>query len=146
MLGYYDPETLKVRENDAEILFRSASDASHTELVHIKTKLDARRVTNGLKDQQQHGLAGLNGRFRKVQGTFALVPGSKNEGIITTPGSGKQTPARLDFALAKENLPKVGICVAVGEFVDGALLVDSIAISAMTPIPMPGQNPGAAAG
>lgn len=140
MIGYFDPDSLKLGETDGVITFISASNGSETHEVRIENRKDTKRIVAALKDQMDHGMAGLNGRFKKVQGTFASIPQNPKEGIITDPKSRKETPVRIGFDVKPEALPKRGLCVAIGEMVDGALMVERMTIAPIAPMPAPQQG------
>ena len=140
MLGYYDPESLQVEETEAAITFISAADHQDKTRVHVKTRSELKRVADGLTDQALHGIAGTDGRVRKVQGTFSRVKGSLRDGIITDAMSRKQTPVRLTFR-ADGSLPSTGLCIALGEMVDGALMVSKMTVAPMGTVPLPLHGP-----
>ena len=140
MIGYYDPDSLKVGETEGVISFINASDANDVKEDQINTQKVAKTVVAALKDQMNHGLAGLNGRFRKVQGTFTRVPGSMSEGIIVDAKGGKEVPVRMGFGVKPGDVPARGVCIAIGEMGDGALMVDRLTLAPIAPMPVP--NPG----
>ncbi|MFX4300064.1 hypothetical protein [Pseudosulfitobacter pseudonitzschiae] len=137
MIGYFDPDSLKVGDADGVISFINASDAEDIKEVRIASTNDAKRVISALKDQIKNGLAGLDGRFEKVQGTFNRLPGSTRDGIIVNPGTGKETPVRMDFDVKSGDLPARGLCVAIGEMIDGALMIHRMTMAPIAPTPVP---------
>lgn len=137
MIGYYDPDTLKVGESEGVISFVNAADAKDVTEVRITTVKQAKSVVAALKDQITHGLAGSEGSFRKVRGTFVRLPDSHNEGVITD-GKAK-VPARMGFEVKQGDLPLRGLCIAMGEMVDGALMVSRMTLAPIGPIPSPNQ-------
>lgn len=143
MLGYFDPDSLKIGKTSGTITFICAADGGKVQEIAINSRKDAARIIAALKDQMDHGIAGLNGRFQKVQGTFARLPDSEQEGIITDPNNFKETPVRIGFEMKSGDLPSRGICIAIGEMVEGALMVERMTIAplAPTPAPQPGMKP-----
>ena len=135
MIGYFDPDSLKVDEAEGVISFVNASDANDIHPVRITSASTARTVAAALRDQLTHGLAGFEGRFRKVQGTFRRTPNRHDEGIITQEGT--PVPARMGFDVKPGDLPERGICIAVGEMLDGALSVSRMTLEPIAPLPRP---------
>jgi hypothetical protein len=140
MIGYFDPESLKIGETEGVITFVNAADGGDVQEIRIENRKDAKRIIAALKDQMEHGIAGLNGRFRKVQGTFARLPDSHQEGIITDANGRKETPVRIGFELKPGELPGRGICIAIGEMVEGALMVERMTVAPIAPMPVPQQG------
>lgn len=143
MIGYFDPDSLKVGDADGVISFINASDAGDIKEVRITSPKDAKRVMAALTDQIKHGLAGLDGRFIKVQGTFNRLPESIKDGIIVNAKTGKETPVRLDFEVKPGELPARGLCIAIGEMIDGALMVHRMTMAPIAPTPAPNPLLGA---
>lgn len=140
MLGYFDPESLQVGESEGVISFINAADAADIKRVEINTTKDAKRIIAALNDQMKHGVAGLEGRFKKVQGTFNKLPGSARDGIIVDAKTGKETPVRMSFDIGENDLPSRGLCIAIGEMVDGALLVQRMTLAPIAPTPVPNHQ------
>jgi hypothetical protein len=138
MIGYFDPDSLQVEDSKGVISFVSAADAADVTEIEITTSRDARNIIAALKDQIEHGIAGSEGRFRKVQGVFTRVRESQNEGIIVE--GDKEIPARMSFDVKPGDLPLRGICIAMGEMVEGALMVSRMTLAPIAPIPMPNQG------
>lgn len=139
MLVYFDPSSYTETETSGEITCVNASDANDRHVVPIRTRKQAQAVIDALKDQIKHGVAGKNGRFRKVQGTFFRIENTA-DGIIRSE-SGKETPVRMDFDLSGTSMPDRGVCIAVGEFVDGALMVERMTLAPIAPTPQPMPQP-----
>ena len=139
MIGYFDPDSLQINETNASITFINATDNTDTHEVSITTSKDAKRVIRALKDQTQHGFAGLNGIFKKARGILTMLPGNNEfkDGIITDPDSRKEIPVRMNFNTKTDELPNRSICIAVGEVMEGALMVDRMTIAPIAPIPAP---------
>jgi hypothetical protein len=140
MIGYFDPDTLKVEENRGSISFVNAADGDDVQEVEIASTNDAKTILAALNDQMTFGIAGRHGSFRKVQGTFTRNPGSKNEGIILDPDTGNEIPVRMAFDVKPNDLPGRGICIAVGEMIEGALMVERITVAPIAPMPVPQQG------
>lgn len=140
MIGYFDPDSLIMGETDGVITFINAANGGDVKEVRITTPKQAKQVIAALKDQMEYGIAGLEGRFRKVQGTYSRIPGNNQEGIIVDPSDKKETPIRIGFDIKPHELPHRGICVAIGEMVDGALIVDRMTVAPIAPMPSPQQS------
>ena len=144
MLGYYDPDSLRLQKTDGVISFINAADVTDIREVQITTGKDARRIIGALKDQIKHDLAGLNGRVRKVQGIFTHLPDSPGDGVIADTDTNQQTPVRMEFDTAPEDIPDRGICIAIGEMVDGALMAWQMIVDPLAPMPAPTSSPAPA--
>lgn len=148
MIGFFDPDSLKIGETSASISFVNAADVNDVHEVIINSIEDAQRVQTALQDQLTLGITSLNGSYMKVQGTFTKSPGSHNEGIIVDAGKARrdgnrEVPVRMAFDTKEGQLPDRGICIAVGEMVEGALMVFRITLAPISPIPAPVQSPAA---
>ena len=137
MLGYYDPDSLRLQKTSGVISFINAADATDIREVSINTCKEARRIASALQDQIKHGVAGFNGRVRKVQGIFTHLPDSPGDGIIADHNTRQQTPIRMEFDADPDDIPDRGICITIGEMVDGALMAWRMKISPLAPIPAP---------
>ena len=136
MIGYYDPDSLKVEEASGIISFINAADGTDIHEVSITTGKEARRVANALQDQIKHGVTGLNGGFRKIQGIFTRLSDCPTDGIITESDM-RETPIRATFDTGPDGLPERGICIALGEMVEGALMTDRMKLAPLPPMPSP---------
>ena len=143
MIGYFDPSTLVIGENEARINFVNAMDGRDVRECRMHTAEEVRGIIAGLKDQLENGVTGLLGRYRRVEGVFQSVPGHPTEGIVTAADKSR-IPVQLNFDVNPGDLPEQGVCIAMGEMYKGALVASSISIVPMAqeadPEPVPKEN------
>lgn len=134
MIGYYDATTLTRKGDEASIAFINALDGNDIKTVDIKTAAKAAQVRDAINDQIKFGFCSDTHEIRQAKGPAHRVPFAKSEIVIVERRN--RIPVRLAFKADENTLMDRSLAVAVGEYIDGAIMAAQI-----TQAPLELQHP-----